>query len=79
MAANLAHLDDPERALEKLQECLEKYPTSPQRSALLFGLVWVGLQLRDASLVEESLDRLETEFPEAPQTRAARELVTSSS
>ncbi len=75
-AANLAHLDDPGRAIDALQDCLETYPSSRNRPAMLLGLVRAGLQLRDESLVKEGFEQLQKEYPDDPHTRSARELIT---
>ena len=50
MAVNLSHLDAPERAVAALGECLDKYPSSPNRAALLLGLIRAGMQGRDLVL-----------------------------
>ena len=76
-ALNLAAVDSPDRAIEALENCLDKYPSSPQRPGFLLGLVRAGTQRRDSALVDESFRRLEKEFPGAPETQTARELVAS--
>ena len=77
MGLNSLVLQDGRASVSSLERCLEEFPASGRKPAIMLALGRAYLLREDERKARQTLTSVVEEFPESPPARAARELLNS--